>query len=104
MIYTNSRSYEGILQIRPNNQEVLDYVKKEIEKAGHVFITREIIKKFGIDLYLTNKYFLVQLGRRLKQRFPGTTTQSRTLYKTSRLTSRQVYRTTICFRLKENFE
>jgi len=53
---------------------------------------------------LTNKYFLVQLGRRLKQRFPGTTTQSRTLYKTSRLTSRQVYRTTICFRLKENFE
>jgi len=104
MIYTNSRYYEGILQIRPNNKEILVYVKNEIEKAGHVFISREIYKKFGTDLYLTNKYFLVQLGRKLKQRFPGTIKRSRSLYKTSRMTSKQVYRTTICFRLIEEDE
>ncbi len=102
MIYTTSRSYEGILQIRPNNQEILGYVYREIEKAGNVFITREIIKKFGIDLYLTNKFFMIQLGKKLKQRFHGTITRSRSLYKTSRMTSRQVYRSTVCFRLLEN--
>src|SRR3989344_600821 len=101
MIYTNSRSYEGILQIRPNDKKVLDYVYNEIEKAGNVFISKEIYKKFGTDLYLTNKFFLIQLGRKLKQRFHGTVTRSRSLYKTSRITSRQVYRTTICFRLIE---
>lgn len=101
MIYTNSRYYEGILQIRPNNKMILDYVKREIEKAGNVFISRQVYKKFGTDLYLTNKYFLIQLGRRLKQRFSGTIKRSRSLYKTNRMTSKQVYRTTICFRLIE---
>ena len=101
MIYTTSRSYEGILQIRPNDKKVLDYVYHEIDKAGNVFITKEVIKKFGTDLYLTNKFFLVQLGRRLKQKFSGEVTQSRTLYTRSRQTSRLVYRTTVCFRLNE---
>ncbi|MEK6906935.1 MAG: NMD3-related protein [Nanoarchaeota archaeon] len=101
MIYTNSKYYEGILQIRPNDKRILDYVKKEIEKAGHVFISKEVYKKFGTDLYLTNKYFLIQLGRKLKQRFPGTVKRSRTLYKTSRMSSKQVYRSTVCFRLNE---
>ena len=87
MIYTNSKYYEGILQIRPNDKRILDYVKKEIEKAGHVFISKEVYKKFGTDLYLTNKYFLIQLGRKLKQRFPGTVKRSRALYKTSRMSS-----------------
>src|SRR3989344_7790550 len=99
MIYTNSRYYEGILQIRPKDDKILDYVYNEIEKAGNVFISREIIKKFGFDLYLTNKFFLVQLGKKLRQKFHGAITKSRSLYKTSRMTSKQVYRTTICFRL-----
>ena len=104
MIYTNSRYYEGILQIRPKDDKILDYVYNEIEKAGNVFISREIIKKFGFDLYLTNKFFLVQLGKKLRQKFHGAITKSRSLYKTSRMTSKQVYRTTICFRLIEKRE
>ncbi|MEK6835151.1 MAG: NMD3-related protein [Nanoarchaeota archaeon] len=104
MIYTNSRSYEGILQIRPNDKRILNYVKEEIKKAGNVFICKEVYKKFGTDLYLTNKYFMIQLGRRLKQRFPGTIKRSRSLYKTSRMTSRVIYRSTVCFRLNENTE
>jgi NMD protein affecting ribosome stability and mRNA decay len=87
---------------------VLNYVKNEIEKAGNVFISKEIYKKFGTDLYLTNKFFLIQLGKKLKNRFSGTITRSRSLYKTNRMTSKLVYRTTICFRLIEedklNFE
>ncbi len=102
MIYTNNGYYEGILQIRPNDKEVLDYVKNEIEKAGHVFISREIVKKFGIDLYLTNKFFLSQLSGRLRKKFNGKVTRSRSLYKTSRMTSKQVTRLTICFRLTKD--
>ena len=101
MIYTKSQSYQGVLQIRPNDKNVLDYVYREIEKSGNVFITKEVVKKFGVDLYLTNKFFLIQLGKKLKQRFPGTIARSRSLYGTNRVTSRLVYRTTICFRLEE---
>src|SRR3989344_4172775 len=101
MIYTNSQSYQGILQLRPNEEKVLNYVYNEIKKAGNVFITKEVAKKFGIDLYLTNKFFLIQLGRRLKQRFHGKITQSRSLYGVNRMNSRLVYRTTVCFRMEE---
>jgi len=100
MIYTKSQSYQGILQLRPNNEKVLNYIYDEIEKSKIVFITKEVKKKFGIDLYLTNKFFLIQLAKKLKQRFPGTIKRSRSLHSKHRLTSRLVYRTTICFRLK----
>ena len=102
MIYTNNGYYEGILQIRPNDKEVLNYVKNEIEEAGHVFISREIVKKFGTDLYLTNKFFLSQLSSKLKKRFNGEVKRSRSLHKTSRMTSKQVTRLTICFRLTKD--
>ena len=101
MIYTKSQAYEGILQIRPNNESVLNYVYGELKRAGNVFITKEVIKKFGVDLYLTNKFFLIQLGKKLKKRFPGKITRSRSLYGKNRITSRLVYRTTVCFRLNE---
>ena len=101
MIYTKSQAYQGILQIRPNNEHVLNYVYNEIKKIRNVFITKEVKKKFGIDLYLTNKFFLIQLGKKLKQRFPGTVTRSRSLYGVNRMNSRLVYRTAICFRLNE---
>ncbi len=102
MIYTKSQSYQGILQIRPNDDEVLNYVYNEIEKAGSVFITKEVKKKFGMDLYLTNKFFLIQLAKKLKQRFPGTIKRSRSLHSRHRQTSRLLYRTTICFKLTKD--
>ena len=102
MIYTNSQAYEGIFQLRPNNRKVLDYVYGEIERNGTVFITKEVEKKYGIDLYLTNKFFLIQLGRKLRKRFSGKVTQSRALHTRNRQTSKLVYRTTICFRLTKD--
>ena len=102
MIYTNAQNYQGILQLRPNNNEVLNYVYDKIEKSGNVFITKEINKKFGIDLYLTNKFFLIQLSRKLKNKFHGKITRSRSLYGRTRHGSRLVYRTTICFKLTKD--
>ena len=99
MIYTNAQNYQGILQLRPHNKEVLNYVYGEIEKSGNVFITKEINKKFGIDLYLTNKYFLIQLSKKLKNKFHGKIIRSRSLYGKTRHSSRLVYRTTICFKI-----
>jgi|SRR3989344_704174 len=102
MRYTKGQSYQGILQIRPNDEKILNYVYNEIEKNGNVFITKEVVKKFGIDLYLTNKFFLIQLGKKLKQRFNGKVTRSRSLYGVNKMNSRLVYRTTICFRLAKD--
>ncbi len=104
MIYTKSQSYQGILQLRPKDEKVLNYVYNEIDKAENVFVTKETIKKFGVDLYLTNKFFLIQLGKKLKQRFNGTITRSRSLYGVNKKNSKLVYRSTICFRLDETEE
>ena len=102
MIYTKDQNYQGILQLRPNNEKVLNYVYDEIERSGHVFITKEINKKFGTDLYLTNKYFIIQLSKRLKNKFHCKITRSRSLYGKTRHSSKLVYRTTMCFRLTKD--
>ena len=102
MIYTNSRYYEGILQIRPNDEKVLKFVYDEIERAENVMISKEVVKKFGTDLYLTNKFFISLLSAKLRKKFNGIVTRSSALYKTSRLTSKQVTRLTICFRLTKD--
>lgn len=92
--------YEAILQIRPSDKKVIDFVLEEIAKKNNVFITRKIEKKFGIDFYITSYRFAAAIGRNLKKRFNGDLVISKQLYSVNRQTSKFVYRVTVLFRLK----
>lgn len=100
MIYSKGPYYEAILQLRPYNKKVLDYVKSEIEK-NNVLISKEEIKKYGVDLKLTSKSFVLDISRRLKRKFLGTIKLSRKLYGRNKKTGKTVFRLTVCFRLKK---
>ena len=102
MIYSNTRYYESILQIRPYTKEVLDFVKKQIDKKENVFISKEINLKTGVDLYLTSNKFAINLGKLLKKRFKGTLKISKSLYSRDKQTSKLLYRITVCFRLQKD--
>ncbi len=101
MIYSNDNYYEAILQLRPYNKRVLNYVKEQINLDKNALISREFKKKYGVDLKLTSKFFAMRIGRKLKSRFGGTIKISRTLYGVHRQTSKRLYRLTVCFRLPE---
>mgnify|MGYP001609809081 CR=1 FL=1 len=99
-IYSNNQYYEAIFQLRPKNLEVLEIVKKYIEQ-DKALISKEIHKKFGVDLYLNKKKAAVHIARKLKKRYKGETKISKSLYGVDRMTSKRVYRVTVLFRLNE---
>ena len=101
-IYSNDQYYEGKLQLRPDDAEVLDFVYSLIDKRYDVLISKEVKLKTGIDLYVNNKkWMLMMLRRQLKKKFEGEFKVSRTLYGRRRGSTKLVYRSTLLFRLKK---
>ena len=99
MIYSKDGYFEAKLQLRPYNKEVLDFAKKQINKSNSL-IAKEIKLKQGVDLYISSRKFAVILAKKLKKVFGGETKVSKTLFGINRLTSKKVYRVTVCFRQK----
>ena len=92
--------YEAILQLRPNKKELLDYALKQIENSNCEIAKQEDLKT-GTDLYLSSKKFALSIARRLKKQFKGTILVTKSIYSKDRIKSKDVYRFTICFRLKQ---
>jgi len=99
MIYSTDQYYEAKVQLRPYNKEVLDYVKKAIDKNENVFISKEEKKKYGVDLLITSLKYAKILGSLLKKRFKGILKFSTTLY--GMKDGKKVYRLTVLFKLEE---
>ncbi|HZX12348.1 MAG TPA: NMD3-related protein [Candidatus Nanoarchaeia archaeon] len=93
--------YEAILQLRPAREDVKNYFLQELSKRPGVFISKEVEHKTGIDYYLSSQDFAKSLGPKLRKRFKGTPTYSRSLYSRSRTTSKLLYRLTVLFRLEK---
>ena len=93
--------YEAILQLRPYKKEVLDFVRNQIAKRKDVFISKEEKLKTGIDLYTSSQRFTRALGKKLKKSFKGELKTTRSLFGRNKQTSKNIYRVTVCFRLKQ---
>lgn len=94
--------YEAILQIRPAQDEIIQFVLRYLENRKDCQISRVSKLKTGIDMYLTSQRVALALGKKLKQYFKGSTiTISRTVHHTDRHTSKVKYRVTILFRMKQ---
>ena len=98
---SNRNYFEAIIQLRPKNKDLLDFVVKQINKKQDVYISQEYHKKYGTDLYITSRKFATLLGKRLKKSFKGELITSRTLWSRDRQSGKGIYRVTICFRLEE---
>src|SRR3989338_4987963 len=93
-----SSYFEGMLQLRDVNDEVIDFAVREI-KNSDVNIAKIKQLENGIDLYVSRQRFLRTIAGRLQKRFGGQIIVSRKLHTKSRLTSRDLYRVNVLFRL-----
>lgn len=100
-IYTNTKYYEAVIQIRPRDKEILNYVRNQVRKKKNVYISKEEFRKYGIDVYVTDQKFARNLGQKLKRVFEGELKITRTIHTRDRQTSKEVYRGTVLFRRKE---
>jgi len=93
----NPQYYEGILQLRNPNKEVINFIRNQFKNNEKAHIAKQEKLKTGIDLYISSNKFLLALGKKLKKSFNGELKTSRKLHSQSRLTSKKVYRVTVCF-------
>jgi len=100
ILYQGDRYYEGVLQLRPYDEEVMRFVTNQVKKDGKVFISKVVELDKGIDIYLSSQKFIRKLGKKLKKSFKGEMKESRTLFTRNRMSQRLVYRATVLFRLK----
>ena len=91
--------YEGTLQLRNPNREVINFIRNQFKNNRKAWIAKEERLKTGIDLYISSNRFLLSLGKKLKKSFKGELKVSRKLHSRDRITSKNVYRMTVLFRL-----
>ena len=97
-LYTNNQYYEAKIQIRPKDKELEIFIKNEIDKNDYVFISKEEVKKYGIDLYINSLKFAKKLAPLVKERFKVRPVFSTALF--GMKDGRKVYRLTVLFRLE----
>lgn len=97
-IMENIGYYEGILQLRDADKELIKFAEDDIKKSDRCKIAKKHKIKNGIDYYLTSQRYLVSLGKKIKNKFRGDLKINRKLYTVNRLTQKRVYRVTVLFR------
>ena len=90
--------FQGILQLRDINDEVLSFVINLINKRDDVAITKRVKFDNGVDLYLTSQKYVRILGKKLKESFGGELKVTAKLHTRNRQ-GRDLYRVTAFFRL-----
>ncbi|MBW2966094.1 hypothetical protein KY342_03245 [Candidatus Woesearchaeota archaeon] len=91
--------YEGILQLRNPLKEVINIIKVLIEKRKGVYIAKEEKVRGGVDFYLSDWKYLIDIGNKLQKKFGGEIKTSRKLWGIKRQTSKKVYRVVLLLRL-----
>jgi len=91
--------FEGTLQLRNPNEEVINFVRNQFKNNEKVWIAKQEKVKTGIDLYISSNKFLLSLGKKLKKSFKGELKTSRKQHSRNKMTSKTIYRVTVLFRL-----
>lgn len=90
--------FEGILQLRNPDKDIIDFVFNQVNKEEKVFITKQKNVINGVDLYFTSQRYLQVLGKKLKQNFCGELKVSKKLHTRHKQTGRELYRVNVMFR------
>ncbi|MBU4492776.1 MAG: hypothetical protein KKA61_00225, partial [Nanoarchaeota archaeon] len=92
--------FEGILQLRDVDDEVIDYAVDEARKQNQrgIFITKKLKVRNGFDIYLTKRGYIHELARELLNKFGGEIKASKKLFSRDKLRSRDIYRINVLFR------
>lgn len=93
--------YQGILQLRDVNDEILSFVHSQIKKRGDVAITKTVKFPNGMDIYITSQKFIRILGKKLKDSFGGELKISSKLHTKNRQ-GKDLYRVNALFRLSRH--
>ena len=92
--------FQGILQLRNVNNDVMDFVKQQVNKRDDVAITKVVKQPNGYDYYITSQKYLQTIGKKLRESFGGFLKTSSRLHTRSR-TGKDLYRVNVLFKMSK---
>ena len=92
--------FQGILQLRDVNDEILSFVHNQLKKRNGVAVTKTVKFSNGVDLYITSQKFIRILGKKLKESFGGQLKISAKLH-TRNKQGKDLYRVNVLFKLSK---
>jgi len=98
----HSKYYEATIQLRPDNPDVFEFIKRDVNKRNDVFISSMEKKKYGLDIKISSQRYARALARKLQKQFDGDVKLTYTLYTEDRQTSKKLHRATLLYRAKKN--
>ena len=98
-----SQYFEGILQLRNHNDNILLDIDQRVEKVSSKGIIISQIKKVrgGVDLYFNNNKYIQKLGRDLQKKFGGILKISPKLFSRDNQTGKDLFRVNVLLRLND---
>ncbi|MDO8556342.1 MAG: NMD3-related protein [Nanoarchaeota archaeon] len=96
----HAKYFEAIVQIRPADPEVIDFIANFLSTRDDCKITKMEEFKTGLDVYLTSQKIALAMTKKMTARWKNAKRIiSRAVHHTDHNTSKVVYRVTILFRL-----
>ncbi len=92
--------WEGVIQVRPKDKEVIAFIRNQVRKKKDACISKELFFNYGVDIYITSQRLTRDIGRKLKNCFDGDLKITKKIYGKDRQKSKSLYRATVLFRLK----
>ena len=89
--------FQGILQLRDINEEIMNFVHNQLNKRKDVAVTKTVKLAKGIDLYITSQKYIKALGKKLKESFGGELKVSAKLH-TRNKQGKDLYRVNVLFK------
>jgi NMD protein affecting ribosome stability and mRNA decay len=91
--------FEGILQLRNINEEIISYVENELTKQRRkgIFLNKkQVLKKDSdVDLYITDQGYTRVLAGKLRRQFGGVMKKNEELFSQDKQRSKNLYRLAI---------
>ncbi len=100
----NPKYFEAIIQLRPYNQDVFEFIEQQIKSKhnSEYFISKIEKLKTGVDISFSSQRYARTLGQLLKRKFPkGELLITKKMHTRDRMTDRELSRATVLFRLRE---
>lgn len=101
----NNNYFEGVFQIRGKDNEkyseVEDFIVNLVKKRKDCAIHKIVSDKNGIDIYVTNKRALLDIGLKSHAQFGGWLDQNAQLFSWNKMTSKDVFRLNVLLRLPD---
>ena len=104
IIYRGDPYFEGVLQLRPFDEEVMRFINNQLKRDKKAFISKIVEVRGGVDIYFSSQKFVRVLGKKMNKSFKGELKESRELFTRHHMTQKLVYRATVLFRLKPRNE